>query len=432
LTRTPRIKPWTAVFRITVGALTVVSLSVGQVANAEDPAAGPQVATVYWGAYLNGAPFDLSTIDNFEAAAGKRMSIVHWGQPWVMGGALQSFQTHQYDVVRARGAIPMVDWGSWDVSKGATQPEFRLASVASGKYDGYIKGWAQAARAWGQPFFLRFDWEMNGWWQFPWAESINGNQWGDYVKAWRHVHDIFADQGATNATWVWCPNISSANTRSLASLYPGDNYVDWTCMDGYNFGTDKGNQWQSFAQVFGGSPYNANHNTYAELLAVAPSKPIMIGETASAERGGSKAAWISDMLNELPTNFPQIKALLWFNWNGGDPSVSWPVASSRAANDAFSIGIAASAYATNQFGASPNLQALRPIVAAPGLSAPVPAAVQTDPNQTNPAAVQSESAPEASAPPEMMQAGDAPEQAAQVDTVLDFAAPTGIDTPSAN
>ncbi len=35
--------------------------------------------------------------------------------------------------------------------------------------------------------------------------GVNGDQPGEFVAAWRHVHDIFTSVGATNATWVWCP-----------------------------------------------------------------------------------------------------------------------------------------------------------------------------------------------------------------------------------
>jgi beta-mannanase len=327
------------------------------------PDSSTQTASVYWGAYIYGAPFNMALIDDVEAQAGKKMSIVHWGQPWVMNGAFQAFQAPQYAAIRARGAIPMVDWSSWDLGKGPEQPAFRLSNVANGQYDAYISQWADAARAWGEPFFLRFDWEMNGWWQFPWAEQINGNQWGDYVHAWRHVHDIFVHHGAINVTWVWCPNISSARTRSLQELYPGDSYVDWTCMDGYNFGTDNGNLWQNFSEVFAGSMFNAQHNTYAELLALAPQKPIIIGETASSEHGGSKAGWITDMLIQIPANFPQIKGVVWFDWNGGDPSTTWPLSSSPGAHDAFASGIAASAYAANGSGSQPRMAALQPLSA---------------------------------------------------------------------
>jgi mannan endo-1,4-beta-mannosidase len=297
---------------------------------------------VYWGAYVNGVPWNMSLQDAFEADAGKPVSIIHWGQPWIHNGDLQPFYAGDFDHVRQRGALPLLDWGSWDYSLGVNQPDFQLADIYNGAYDGYISQWATSAKAWGHPLFLRFDWEMNGWWQFPWSEQLNGNQPGDYVKAWRHVHDIFTQVGASNVTWVWCPNIISSQSTPLASLYPGDAYVDWAAMDGYNFGTDRGNSWQTFRQVF--SP------TYDQLLQLAPSKPIMIAETASSENGGAKAAWIADALSvQLPNNFPRIKALVWFNWNDNDPSLSWPIESSQASINAFAGGIANSYYATNNF-----------------------------------------------------------------------------------
>jgi hypothetical protein len=107
------------------------------------------------------------------------------------------------------------------------------------------------------------------------------------------------------------------------------------------------------------------------MLAVAPSKPIMIGETASAEDGGSKAAWITDLLTtQLPTNYPQIKAVLWFNWNGGDPSAQWPIDSSSTSQSAFAQGIASSYYTTNQFGSIAGGPIAPPVSSAP--VAPVP------------------------------------------------------------
>ena len=115
-------------------------------------------------------------------------------------------------------------------------PDFQLSDVLSGRYDSYIREFAEAARNWGHSFFLRYDWEMNGNW-FPWNEAVNENNPGEYVAAWRHVHDIFTAVGATNATWVWCPYAEDdRHFTNLAPLYPGDEYVDWTCMDGFNWG----------------------------------------------------------------------------------------------------------------------------------------------------------------------------------------------------
>ncbi len=118
---------------------------------------------------------------------------------------------------------------------------------------------------------------MNGGW-FPWSEGVNGNKSGEFVTAWRHVHDIFTSVGATNVTWVWCPNIDPTNDfQNLESLYPGDEYVDWTGLDGYNWGTNpaKPDRWRSFDQL-----YKSTYDTIVK--AVAPSKPLMISEIGSS------------------------------------------------------------------------------------------------------------------------------------------------------
>src|SRR6188768_3715425 len=123
--------------------------------------------------------------------------------------------------------------------------------------------------------------------------GVNGNAPGEYVAAWRHVHDIFTAVGAANASWVWCPYAETrAHLREqpLKPLYPGSSYVDWTCMDGYNWGQSPVNPrpWRSFAKIFG--------LTYKALTKkVAPHKPLMLGEFATALNGGHKALWIRKM-----------------------------------------------------------------------------------------------------------------------------------------
>jgi mannan endo-1,4-beta-mannosidase len=309
---------------------------------------------IYWGAYIDHGAAEPSRIDAFEASLGKHASIIQWGESWWHDGHYLDFQTNYFESVRLRGSIPLVDWSSWDYCCDEKQPTFQLKSIYNGSHDAYIVKWAQTARNWGHPFFVRFDPEMNGWWT-PWSEQTNGNQPGDFVKAWRHVHDIFSQQGATNATWIWCPNIVGPRSTSMNELYPGDSYVDWTCMDGYNWGTDKANTgFWSFADVFAGSWYNGYFNTYQQLQQTAPSKPILVGETASSEHGGSKAAWITDMLRTaLPSQFPAVKGFIWFDWNMNDAGISWPLSSSPDSQRAFADGIASSYYAGNEFAALP-------------------------------------------------------------------------------
>ena len=62
----------------------------------------------------------------------------------------------------------------------------------------------------------------------------------------------------------------------------------------------------------------------------------MIGETACAEEGGSKAAWITDFFVRMAEH-PEIQAFVWFNH---DKETDWRIESSPAANRAFAAGVA--------------------------------------------------------------------------------------------
>ncbi len=117
-------------------------------------------------------------------------------------------------------------------------------------------------------------------------------------------------------------------------------------MDGYNWGTDPAGHalgWQTFDEVF--------HQAYQAILAIAPTKPMMIGEVGSVELGGSKAGWITDMLStQLPNNYPQVKAVAYFDENMGDGN--WPLESSTTSEQAWTAGIQSSHYVSNQFGSA--------------------------------------------------------------------------------
>lgn len=314
------------------------------------PAAGAYAgpAAIAWGAYAAGgqygledAPWDMRSAHAFERNAGKRMALLQWGQTWVECShscGFRLFRTELFERARARGYTPVLSWGSYNERKGPRQPRFQLADIAAGRYDLFIRAWARGAARWGHPFFLRFDWEMNTN-SVPYSEHSNGNRRGDFVRMWRHVHGLFRQEGATNVRWVWCPNVQyRGSVRPLASLYPGDAYVDWSCLDGYNWGTDpaRRDRWMSFDEVF--------RDTYALLTTwIAPTKPMMIGETGSTEHGGSKAGWISDALAvQIPFNYPAVRGVVWFNkrWDG----VNWPIESSPSARLAFAGAIASRVY----------------------------------------------------------------------------------------
>jgi mannan endo-1,4-beta-mannosidase len=323
--------------------------------SAPEPAPTPAAHSIFWGAWIGKQltgeqpPWDMGAASKFEEMAGKKLSILNFSAPFAncptSGGSCSfyNFPVNEMNAIRAHGAIPFYSWASQSIPSTRTEPNFQLSDVIAGTYDSYIRKFAEAAKAWGHPFFLRFNWEMNGGW-FPWSEGVNGNKSGEYVTAWRHVHDIFTSVGATNVSWVWCPNVDPTNEfQNLESLYPGDRYVDWTGLDGYNWGTNpaKPDRWRSFDQL-----YKSTYDTIANQ--VAPSKPLMISEIGSTEIGGSKAAWIQEALAKIPSSYPKIRGVLWFEQF--DDGMDWPIETSSSATSAFAAGIQNPAYAENSFG----------------------------------------------------------------------------------
>jgi Glycosyl hydrolase family 26 len=334
-----------------VGAPAPASAPAVAPAEAVDPVPGEAAGDMYWGAWIGSqltgtaAPWDMGAASKFEQLAGKPLSMLQFSSPFANCSkspcSYYPFPVESFDAIRSHGAIPFFSWSSQAIPALGDQSAFQLSDILAGTYDSYIGTWAARAAEWGHPFFLRFDWEMNGSW-FPWGENTNGNQTGELAAAWRHVHDIFTAAGATNATWVWCPYVNQGD--DFARLYPGDSYVDWTCLDGYNWGLNPAapHGWNSFDGI-----YERAYETIAGTLA--PSKPMVVAEAASSEYGGSKAAWIADMFDALATRYPQVRGLLWFETV--DQGMDWPIESSESATAAFAAGIGDSRYLGNVFGA---------------------------------------------------------------------------------
>jgi cellulose synthase (UDP-forming) len=264
---------------------------------------------------------DLVQVNAFEQAVQAHVGIVMWYADW--SHAQPSLA--QLRSVAARGSIPEISWEPWDYSGSPThQPRYTLGSIIAGRHDAYIRRWAIALRRFGSRVYLRLAQEANGNW-YPWSEAVNGNRAGQFAAAWRHVHRIFTKLGADNVRWVWSP--AAGTTRLDAGLYPGSRYVDVVGVSVFNGGSRlKWGGWRSFARIF--------NPTARTLARIAPDKPIQISEVASAEAGGSKAAWISSMFADLRT-FPAVTSLVWYDVR---KQADWPVTSDRGAARAFRAG----------------------------------------------------------------------------------------------
>ena len=55
-----------------------------------------------------------------------------------------------------------------------------------------------------------------------------------------------------NVKWIWTTNVTNhGEGATLTGNYPGDEYVDYISIDGYNWGKSQSwSSWKSFAQVF--------------------------------------------------------------------------------------------------------------------------------------------------------------------------------------
>lgn len=262
------------------------------------------------GVYNPSVPYSMDNYDNYVAAVGDKPGVVLWMQSW---GPREKagFCASCADNIVNEGASIVLTWISQDYTRPSmtNQSDYSLSTIIDGKHDDYIRQYARGIAGWGGPIKLRFDHEMNGNWS-AYSTGMNGNQPGEYVAAWKHVHRIFQEEGATNVKWVWSPNAKGPavwpDNTPLSAFYPGDAYVDWVALDGYNWGTGRdGTSWHSFEEIFGPS--------YKEITALT-NKPLMIAETGSCEPGGDKAAWIREaFLNDIPNKFPRIKAVNYWN-----------------------------------------------------------------------------------------------------------------------
>lgn len=334
--RTPKTRhswpPWAVSVTL---ALAIVAFLAGPAGGASRSDVQTSVPVPSHGAYL-GILSDLpgkthaESVATREAQFGRTFDIDSHYYDWV-----DPFPTEQESDDVAAGRIPMVTW--WGT---------QYAQINDGSQDALIRARAEDVKAFGHPIFIRWAAEMNGYW-FAWGGAQNGDDPSGFVAAWRRIHDIFAAEGVTNVSWVWAPNSESnpAGTGATSwndwrNYYPGDAYVDWVGIDGYNWGDyfHGIDEWQSLGSIM--SPI---YDAYAA------EKPIMIAETSSVESGGSKSQWIGDAATWIEAH-PAVKAVVFFDHSY--PDKDWAIDSSQASADAFS-DLARNPYFNPSHGSAP-------------------------------------------------------------------------------
>ncbi len=309
--------------KVKQGKVTVKAPSTTAPTPVVAPAAGggtdPASSSGRWiGLYVPGSPQDMAPLEAAEALDGVHTQVVNF---YISDS--ESFPKPRCQAVADHGSIPLVTLEFWSI--GTTG----LTAITNGSKDAYITKFADDAKAYGGEVWLRPFHEMNGNW-YPWGGSVGSNSAAKLVAAWKHVHDIFVAEGATNVKFVWCVNndsVPSGSANAISAYWPGDSYIDYAAMDGYNSGTTQSwSSWRPFASVFG--------SAYSTVVSLT-SKPVIVAETSSVEQGGNKANWIIDMFSVIPTQFPHIVGVCWFD---AHQTYDWRIDSSTTSAAAFRAG----------------------------------------------------------------------------------------------
>jgi Glycosyl hydrolase family 26 len=254
---------------------------------------------------------DYRSIEGFADMAGQTPNLAGyysgWAEPFKMAFATE---LHQH------GVIPYVQ----------IDPSFaKVAAIADGSQDTYLKGYADSVRDFGHPVVIGFGHEMNGTW-YSWGYRQTSP--ATFIAAWRHIVTVFRNEGADNVTWLWTVNAEERpGSQPIRAWWPGPRYVTWVGIDGYYVP-----RWDTFPRVFG--------PTISQVHAIT-SKPILLSETAVSPAVPNQFAKIENLFNGVQSQ--NVLGLVWFDVKqpaNGPYQQNWQLQPDSQAQVAFREGLA--------------------------------------------------------------------------------------------
>jgi Glycosyl hydrolase family 26 len=241
----------------------------------------------YLGAFAKGSPVSYAPMKAFAAATGAHLNLALYYSGWY-----EKFQSTFATQAKDNNAIPFIQIDPTGI---------QFEAIVSGAYDKYLETIATDIAGYGartnQGVIIGFGHEMNGRW-FPWGYKHVAPAL--FVAAWRHIVNVFRQQGADDVTWLWTVNIVNPVHNEIPSptpWWPGGSYVTWVGIDGYYLKSS----W-TFASLFGPT---------INIVRSLTLDPILISETAASPAVGQPAK-IRDL-------FAGVRAygLLGFVWFDG-------------------------------------------------------------------------------------------------------------------
>lgn len=274
-----------------------------------------------WGVYSGWLDGDIKQFQTIVGETPDMMAaFVHWGNT-------NTFPTYMAQYAKDKGGTLVIFWEASNYLLTTNdQPAYSYDAIIRGDWDAYIKKFAAEAKAYGGPVILIPFSEVNGNWS-PWSGTLNGNTPAKAVLGFQHVKTVFGT--VPNVKFGWAPNSNSVpNTtaNAIQNYYPGDAYVDYVGVDGFNFDAP----WVTFDQIF--------KSPLATISAY--NKPMYVFSFASAQ-GTQKAAWITDALTVQMKKYPLLEGWVWFNQN---KEKNWLIWSDDASLSAFKSAVQSALY----------------------------------------------------------------------------------------
>ena len=271
------------------------------------------------GIYSPELPYHYDKVSEIEDSLNTKFNVISYYIAW--GDERENkFNLEIANNIAKGGYIPMITWEPWIVAFDEFKNkkiDSSLTLITEGKFDYYIKSWARKIVLFGKPIFLRIGHEMTNPW-YSWSSEY-GNTPEIFRGMWRHVYEIFKNEGAHNAVFVWSPY-----TENDSLYYPGNDYVDWIGLDIFNYGTlSESGEWLDFFTIT-----KLFYDKYKQY-----DKPMMIAEVGCSDYGGNKNLWFRDMFHSLAVNnFPLIKLVVIFDNPSGKTTTGLDVDWSMSAD----------------------------------------------------------------------------------------------------
>jgi len=288
------------------------------------------------GVYYGNQGWKMDQVRAMEAWQGKKHAVVNLFTDWCYRTkTLDNLFKQQLPNIWANGNVPVVSWEPYLCSPTATPNDVEVRA-ARGDYDAYLHAWADRMKAFvsgpdgslgtedDRRVYIRLAHEMNGDW-YPWGAAVGGDSASAYVLMWQRVRTIFWQKGldASAVQWIWAVNHEDVGMARAEDYYPGDAYVDWIGIDGYNWGASQSwSSWRTPEEVF--APMVERLRGFT----IAAPKPLALTETASTSATpgkvdvAAKSQWITQLFTYATASTTGARMIVWFN---EDKEADWAV-----------------------------------------------------------------------------------------------------------